>query len=278
MKAKIRHVISPPMMDSMASPKSLRDRILNSISPIMEEDDIDDTLQGNSNINSNDDTTTASSNDKKDNNLSKMNELYHQRIISQVHNQYSFEKTKRMESANNIDPTILEIHPCKPLICYVDTNGHGHENDHGNSFHDSTSGTYSKTKSSSTTSTSNINSSNDIYDLMMKQRIVLQNHISNHTIAIVSIIEIIKLHLEQQQRKQQQQQAKNQQNNIHPITMKQIQNTCHHFGFITSIQFMDLHVLQLQTGRRPNRKKNYLNSSPPYLIIHFKNYILIYPF
>lgn len=111
----------------------------------------------------------------------------------------------------------------------------------------------------------------------MKQRIIVQNHISNHTVAVIPIIDIVKQYILQT--------IKNYHatSKVAPsVTIDQIQTTCHQLGLITSIQFMDLHVLQHESGIPPsstntNTNMNKKDTPPSYLIIHFQNRIFLYP-
>ena len=271
MKAKIRHVISPPI----ESPTGLRDRIINSISPIVADDTAllgnDDILPApsyhgksnktNSQYNSATASSSMSTNDSKslEKRRNQLHADYHQRIISQVN--------QSLET--RID--VLEIHPCKPLICYVDTYG----NLDGKFF---VARSFGSTSSSNKSGSNNTNNPTAI-NTMLKQRIVLQNHISNETIVVISVIDIIQQYLAQGKMDTiKNSNSKIYSSNSSSQTIQQIQQTMRAFGFIKSIQFMDLHILQQHTGRSSiNSRNDCRGNSPPYLILHFDNHILLYP-
>jgi len=157
-----------------------------------------------------------------------------------ISNAVNVSTTKNKVVFKNIQ--ILEIHPTQPLVCYVDGGG------------------------STSTSTS-------ITSSILRQRIIIQNHITNEIIEITPISDVAKKYMQQQQQQQQQQEDR--------ISKKEIEKMCLNLGLIKSIQFMDSHVLLRHSGRQQQQNQqqhtNLLNSFLPYLIIHFNNRILLYP-
>ncbi len=251
MKATIRYVINPPLEAS----KSLKERILNSISPSITSGNDDD---------SNYDPLSSSFRHSVGSTTS----------ISGSSTQYANSKnTGLLES----EITMLEMHPCKPLVCYVDINA-------GNNNYYNVNNAINDKPSISSKQNLN-NSSNTKSEIISKQRIILQNHLSNHTIAIIPFLDIVK-RFDVNQKIKHSDSATSGEGDFDQIKNdEQINQLCQSFGLITSIQFMDLHVLQHESGivqpmtatTKSNNNKSTTSTPHSYLILNFHNRILLYP-
>jgi hypothetical protein len=265
MKASIRHVINPPF----EAHKGLRERILNSTSIIdtyhQDHDDHFDypsssngiAALSSSSITTNFAAGSSTSNTSLTTSSTLLSPLASTRSHSTTASSGIFNKGNghtitngNSISSGKIDPEIqiMEMHPSQTILCYVDKNGKGF----------------------------NFNSLS--IATTMKQRVVLHNYITNHTIGIISIIDIVNQYVNSSNSKS----SKN--NDGGEKKQEKIQRICQTFGLIQNIQFMDLHILQNESGCKP-KTNTYISSlssasstkSPPSLIIHFKNRILVYP-
>ena len=305
MKATIRHVINPPI----ETPKTLRERILNSISPI-DNGNYDSSSQ---NFDSSSGSLTSSLSSSFNGPVTVNGNAHTNANANGVPPTPSSSSLSGiLDTSHKIE--LMELHPCQPLLCYVDTNGYGiidnensssdgigNSNSSNNNSKSSQNGaqqsnssmsvdgsarsTISVSSNSSAAGSSSIANANNHHSnsqpfsnikatknsqqlQVLKQRIILQNHISNNTIAIIPILDVFRSLIRQMNHDND----RDDDNDM--TTHTQMIQKCQKFGLITSIQFMDLHVLQHQSGLTPNKDHR---NSPPYLIIHFQNRVLLYP-
>ncbi len=291
MKASIRHVMNPPN----EVPVTLRERIIHSTSPIdVDNDDSQNFDSSNASLNHNNNNNnsmtgfqlTASSLNSSVTSVSASSSLKAMRLFSAFSSSASCGVEK-----------ILEIHPSRPLLCYVDTNGSDyHLDDHQSSSEHQQSSSSSFINSNSSiigassqtvhhTNTNTSSKKNLNVTMMMKQRIIFQNHLSNQTVGIITMMDIVSNYFNQINdinKTQNSGGSNKQRNNNINASMKTI---CQTLGFITSIQFMDEYILLHESGRMPPSKKKKKSMSPlspilppsPYIIIHFQNRVILYP-
>ena len=238
MKASIRHVINPPSETS----KSLHERIIHSISAaaaVIDNNDNDDDLFVSS--------SSPLSSKQNSTNIA---------ITSPTSLNNTPTGGGGGKAYVNQNISVLKIHPVQPLLCYVDTNGHY----------------------------DNITKKNKNIVLTFQQRLVIQNHLLKHTIAIISIMDIVQQYICQLKYTNNHNNANSAaaNNTTVAITNQEIEKMAQQFGMITSIQFMDLHVLQYESGFSTpsvpsSSTTNKKNTHPSYIILHFKNRIILYP-
>jgi len=158
---------------------------------------------------------------------------------------------------------ILEVHPSLPIICYVDLHGNV-DNPLGNARKPDGKGRYAPATVSPT----------------QKQRIVIQNFLTNHTLATIGINQIAKTWI-----------SKSNKSGEYP-DVDIIRQECHRLGIIESLQFLDSYVVRRHSGYpippQNNEKENSLNDignennhysseSTSYLIIQWSTRIIIWP-